>query len=111
MLQRLPENDTPIDFHLSEAAYAPNSSCNLLSLQMLAAKAGMHGTWDKDRITILTAAGELVGQAKLQNGMYCVQTKLDAIPMHPPIGVSLSFRNARTSIYWIKENSLFLVEI
>ena len=48
----------------------------------------MHGTWDKDRITILTAAGELVGQAKLQNGMYCVQTKLDAIPMHSPIAAA-----------------------
>lgn len=61
------------DLYLSEAAYAPNSSCNLLSLQMLATKAGMHGTWDKDRITILTREGELIGQAPLQNGMYCLQ--------------------------------------
>ena len=83
------EGEDPTDFLLSEAVFAPNSSCNLLSLQMLATKAGMHGTWDKDKITICTKQGDLVGQAHLRDGMYHVEVESrETKTKNPPIAAA-----------------------
>ena len=62
----------PVDFSLTEAVYAPSSSCNLLSLPMLAQKADLKGEWDKTKITFC-AQGEEVGCALLKGGLYQVQ--------------------------------------
>ena len=62
----------PVDFSLTEAVYAPSSSCNLLSLPMLAQKADLKGEWDKDKITFCSQ-GEEVGYALLEGGLYQVQ--------------------------------------
>lgn len=69
----LPGSNDPVDFSLTQAAYAPSSICNLLSLPMLATKANLHGTWDKDGLTFLTQEGDLVGKAIMKDGLYHVQ--------------------------------------
>ncbi len=70
----LPETHEQVDFSLTQAAYAPSSTCNLLSLPMLALKANLHGTWDRTGITFLTQEGDVVGRAPMQDGLYQVQT-------------------------------------
>jgi len=79
----LSENSMATDFTLSETLYAPNGSCNLLSLQMLATKAGLHGTWNKDKITFKAVDDELVGEAYLKDGIYQVQVSHETPPISP----------------------------
>jgi uncharacterized membrane protein len=43
----------PIKLRLSDVAYAPKGRYNLLSLGLLAKKAGIHGHWDHQGITLL----------------------------------------------------------
>jgi len=67
-----PDGDM-IELEISNAAYAPSSRCNLLSLSAIAEKAGLKGCWSKTGMTIETQDGYQIGLAPLIDGLYHIQ--------------------------------------
>ncbi|PVH70093.1 hypothetical protein DL98DRAFT_620755 [Cadophora sp. DSE1049] len=69
----------PIRLRLSDVAYAPKGRCNLLSLGLLAKKAGIHGHWNHqgmslladDKSTVLTELVHRDEQSSLKRNRSC----------------------------------------
>lgn len=55
---------------ITDAAFAPAAHCNLLSLTTMARKAGFHGIWNKNEITITTDQGYHIGRGIENGGLY-----------------------------------------
>ena len=70
----------PIKLRLSDVAYAPKGRCNLLSLGLLAQKAGIHGHWDHNGMILLTDDENDIGYATLQAGLF----QLRIMPLPKP---------------------------
>jgi hypothetical protein len=68
----------PIKLRLSDVAYAPKGRCNLLSLGLLAEKAGIHGYWDHRGMTLLTEDKSNIGYAAFYNGLF--QVRIEPVP-------------------------------
>jgi hypothetical protein len=62
----------PIKLHLSNVAYAPKGRCNLLSLGLLANKAGVQGHWNDRGLTLSTRDQKDIGYAPLSAGLFRV---------------------------------------
>ena len=68
---------------LSDVAYAPKGCCNLLSVGMLAKKAGIRGRFDDNNMILSTAEGADVGYAKFHNGLYHISIDEITKPTDP----------------------------
>jgi hypothetical protein len=60
----------PIKLRLSNVAYAPKGRCNLLSLGILAEKAGVCGRWDAHGMTLSVSGKGDIGYAPLSGGLF-----------------------------------------
>ena len=63
---------------LSDVAYAPKGRCNLLSIGMLAEKAGVCGQFDSDGMTLSTKEQGDIGYGRFSNGLY--HMKIEQLP-------------------------------
>lgn len=68
----------PFELELRDVAYAPGSSCNLLSISKLA-NAGLSGIWDHDKMHLVTREGFRIGTVKMTNGLYYLA--IDNLPI------------------------------
>ena len=71
----------PIKLHLSNVAYAPRGRCNLLSLGLLATKAGVEGHWNDRGLTLSTRDQKDIGYATLSAGLFQVHI----MPLSGPV--------------------------
>jgi hypothetical protein len=64
---------SPTTLTLSKVAYAPTLRCNVLSLSCLAERAKLRGGWSIEGITITEEDGQILGEAKLSDGLFYLQ--------------------------------------
>jgi hypothetical protein len=72
----------PIKLCLSNVAYAPKGRCNLLSLGLLAKKAGVNGRWDNCGLTLSSCDQKDIGYATLSAGLFHIHIR----PLPKPVG-------------------------
>lgn len=75
-----------VTLHLSDVAYAPAGRCNLLSISMLAQKAGIRGSFDGSGMLFSMEDGREVGYATMDKGLYLVRVDQPKLQQTAPGG-------------------------
>lgn len=91
------EDGDEIELRLSEAAFAPASTCNLLSLSALYEKSKFKGRWGKT-ITIESSDGDSIGEATLKDGLYhlnlaSIPARTGAKPLNTKVANLIDFNH------------------